>query len=115
MAENRFKPRFRLHLRKTTYKQNQIAHILGVDASTLSKWVNNPNTWPADALTRTCEILELNEEEKKELFELAGFMEFSQLFKTEGDIADTPKRTGVARWVWIGIFLFLCVMIQVAA
>ena len=72
MSKNKFKERFRYHLRRIGYKQKEIAHLLGVDASTLSKWVNDPEKWPGDALIRICELLELDDSERQDLFTLVG-------------------------------------------
>ena len=72
MANEQFRTKFRYYLRRSGYRQQELAHQLNVDASTLSKWVNGDNPWPVDALTTVCELLELDEDAAKELSILAG-------------------------------------------
>ena len=81
---NRFRDKFRYYLRRRGIKQYELALLLGYEASTVSKWVNKPVTWSVDILTSACELLELAEDEKRELFELAGFV-------TPANILDLPE------------------------
>lgn len=70
-----FKKKFNYYCRRSGWKHKELAKELHVDASTLSKWVNGHNPWPVDSLTMACELLELNKDEKQELFVLAGLEE----------------------------------------
>jgi len=71
MASSKLRDRCKYYRRKAGYQQKDLADLLYVDPSTLSKWENGRAAWPPDALTRYCELLDLDEVETKDLFTLA--------------------------------------------
>lgn len=71
MASNKLGDRCKYYRRRAGYQQKELAALLYVTPSTLSKWENGRAPWPLDALTRYCELLELDEAEKQGLFALA--------------------------------------------
>jgi len=126
MSKNEFRDKFRYHLRGSRYNQKQLAHELNVDASTVSKWVNSPETWPRDALTRTCELFELNEMEKNDLFTLAGITAPPEIVTPHEPVSpastvqESVRRalipvevfTVVPWWGWFSVMLItLCVTV----
>ncbi len=70
-SSNELRDKCQYYRLKAGYKQKELADQLYVVPSTLSKWENGNSPWSSSALTRYCEILELTEEEKQELFILA--------------------------------------------
>lgn len=73
MANPELKNKFKYYLTRSHYdSQEEIAGLLNVAPSTLSKWLSGANPWDIGRLTRACELLELNENETKEMFQLAN-------------------------------------------
>jgi transcriptional regulator with XRE-family HTH domain len=68
---DKLRDKCRYYRRRAGYRQNELAGLLYVSPGTLSKWENGHVSWPFDALSRYCELLELGEAEKHELFALA--------------------------------------------
>ncbi|MCB0168324.1 MAG: helix-turn-helix transcriptional regulator [Anaerolineae bacterium] len=73
MADTELKKKFKYYLTRSHYdSQEELAGLLNVAPSTLSKWLSGANPWDTGRLSRACELLELNENETRELFQLAN-------------------------------------------
>lgn len=104
MANNdQLRHRCRYFRRVAHRSQKELALELNVTASALSKWESGAAQWPRDSLVRYCELLELDEEHRQELFHLAGMesndtrqVSHSNGAQKEGDrsTADTKIPTG---------------------
>lgn len=67
MTRQELSERCKYYRRRAGFKQNDLAALLHVTPSALSKWENGRATWPYDALIRYRELLELSEAEFGEL------------------------------------------------
>lgn len=93
MESDRFKGKLKYYLRRSGYTQKEFAAELFVEPSTLSKWINGRVPWPDDALTRACELLELNENESQELFALANEITVSLASEKQVTSSNLKKTT----------------------
>lgn len=61
------------YIARRGYSQAELAKQINVTPPTFNKWVRGVNQIPIDALLNICEVLELNEEEREELFRGIGY------------------------------------------
>jgi WD40 repeat protein/transcriptional regulator with XRE-family HTH domain len=118
MDKNRFKERFEYYLRRKGCYQYEVANVINVEASTLSRWVSDPRKWPGDALSAACKFLNLDEDEEGEMFVLAGLAKPPGILKPqEGQVLHESDVhagqatnsfpliifTAIPLWAWVGI------------
>jgi tetratricopeptide (TPR) repeat protein len=63
---------FRYYLQRVELKQEQLAAELGIDPTNLSKMVNQHIPWTIPLLTQACDRLGIHDDERQEVFVLAG-------------------------------------------
>ena len=72
MNKSAFKTKFRYYLHRSGYNQKQLAQALNLEASGISHRLSGNIPIKLEFLQRVCELLEVNGDEKQELFSLAG-------------------------------------------
>ena len=73
MNRHEFGDRLLQLLGRADFNQAWLARKLGVHRSTVTKWITGENQIPPEKLQECCELLDLNEPERLELFVLAGY------------------------------------------
>jgi transcriptional regulator with XRE-family HTH domain len=73
MEREDFEVVLKSHLRRRGYTQGQVARVLKVSASTVTKWLRGSNKIPYEHVSKLSELLELEEPDRREFFELAGY------------------------------------------
>lgn len=68
-----FENRLKDFIKRSGRSQAKTAKMLGYHPSTLSKWLQGINQIPFDALQNLCELVEVSETERNDLFRLAGY------------------------------------------
>jgi hypothetical protein len=67
-----FEEAMKAYIAQSGRSQAKTARMLGVEPDTFNKWVREVNRMPIDILHRFCELVGLNENQRAELFRLAG-------------------------------------------
>jgi transcriptional regulator with XRE-family HTH domain len=72
MEAKNFGKRVEAYIRRAYATQKTIARLVGVSPAAINRWIHSSSGVTAQNLETFCEKLKLTDEERKELFELAG-------------------------------------------
>lgn len=74
MSLYEFEQKIKEYIENSGRSQASTARLLGVPADTFNKWVRGVNQMPIDMLHKFCELVKLEENQRQELFKLAGYV-----------------------------------------
>ncbi|HRV92449.1 MAG TPA: tetratricopeptide repeat protein [Anaerolineae bacterium] len=100
--------------------QANVAKLLQCHRSTLHKWITQVNKIPLDTLEEFCQLMDLDEEQQRELFCLAGYKSLTQLYSVieSPEVVDAfpevlPHRKRVLSFVGLAILAGLVMVLLV--
>jgi hypothetical protein len=95
MDKYAFEEAIKAYLNRADLSQAAAARKLHYTPEQFNKWVRGVNRIPDVAIQEISDLLDLNDEERAELFALAGYVAVTAL-KKEGDLADAAGESGTA-------------------
>lgn len=72
MDKHNLEEKLKTYIKRSHWSQAAVADLLEVRADTFNKWLKGVNQFPGQELLKFCELMNLDEAQRAELFDLAG-------------------------------------------